>query len=88
MKRRLIKKVERMTLVDKVCELQRDICEHERFLGDLLVMICRPTQDRQFIKHETKHCDYFEFVWEQVGKILTENEELKDKLSAQNLKEE
>ena len=75
-----------MMLVDKVCELQRDICEHELFLGDLLVMICRPEQDRHFMKHGTKHCDYFELVWQLVEKILTENKELKDKLSAQNLK--
>lgn len=86
MKKRTIKKAERHVLVEKVCELQRDICEHERFLGDLLVMICRPTQDRHFIEHDTRLCDYFKLVWEQVGKILTENKELKDKLSAQNLK--
>lgn len=86
MKRRVVNKFEKMSLANKVCELQRDICEHERFLGDLLVMVARPTQDRRFIKHETKNCDYFSFVWDKVCGILKENEELKSKL-AQSLKE-
>ena len=85
MKRRIVNKLEKKSLADKVCELQRDICEHERFLGDLLVKVAFPTRDMCFIKHGTKNCDYFSFVWDKVCGILKENEELKSKL-AQNLK--
>lgn len=80
MKRRVVRKVEGSQMASKICELQRDICEHERFLGDLLVMLARPTQDRQFIKHGTKNCDYFEFVWDRVCKLLKDNEDMAQEL--------
>lgn len=82
MNRRTRSKVEKQTYADKICELQRDICEHERFLGDLLIMLYRPKQDRNFIKHETKSCEYFESVWDRVCELMEERDELAQKLKA------
>ena len=82
MNRRVRNKVEKQTCADKICELQRDICEHERFLGDLLIMLSRPKQDRHFIVHRTKSCEYFESVWDMVCDLMKERDELAQKLKA------
>lgn len=87
MKNRVVKKVERKMLVDKLCELQREICEHERFLGDMLIMLCSPrTENRQFIKHGTANCDYFEPVWDRVVALVKENEKMARELQGEGKK--
>lgn len=85
MKRRLIKKVERMMLVDKVCELQHQIDEYQRFCGDLLIMLCTGKASCVL-----EHDGVFEgkFIWNNVRDLLEKNAELRAASSAQNLKEE
>lgn len=80
MKRRVVKKVEKRMLVDKVCELQREICEHERFEGELLVMLVKRNPEMTVIKHGSS--DYFGIIWDRVVELLKENERL-----ARNLNE-
>jgi len=72
MKRRVVKKVERMQLVDKVCELQRQIDEYDRFLGDLLIMLNKK-EPQTVIKHECG--DWADWIWEKVRDLIKENKE-------------
>ena len=81
MKNRVVKKVEKRMLVDKVCELQREICEHERFEGELLVMLVKRNPEMTVIKHGDSS-DYFDIIWDRVVELLKENERL-----ARNLNE-
>lgn len=84
MKSRVAKKVEKSLMAAKICELQREICEHERFLGDLLVMLCCDGQEnRKFIKHGTANCDYFEPVWDRVVALVKENEKMARELQGE-----
>lgn len=78
MKNRVVKKVEKRMLVDKVCELQREICEHERFEGDLLVMLMKG--EPQFVL-EHQCGDYAGLIWNKVRDLLQENKELKEKFT-------
>lgn len=76
MKNRIAKKVEKRTLADKLCELQREICEHERFEGDLLIMLAKRVP-QCVIKHNVENGDW---IWDEVRKLINENKELKAKL--------
>lgn len=74
MKSRVVKKVEKGQMVEAVCSLQRQICEYQRFLGDLLIMLSK-RKPQIVIKHD---CDDFaEWVWDQTAKLIKENEELR-----------
>lgn len=77
MKNRVVKKVEKRMLVDKVCELQQEICEHDRFEGDLLVMLMKG--EPQFVL-EHKCGDYAGLIWNKVRDLLKENKGLAQKL--------
>ena len=81
MKRRVVKKVEKRMVVEKLCELQREIDEHLRFEGDLLVMLVKRNPEMTVIKHGDSS-DYFGIIWDRVVELLKENERL-----AQSLKE-
>lgn len=76
MKKRVVKKVERMMLVDKVCELQRLVCEHERFLGDLLILVATKKTDNLVLKHGVETGGY---IWEEIVKLIKENADLREK---------
>ena len=78
MKNRVVKKVEKRMLVDKVCELQREICEHERFEGDLFVMLMKG-EPQLVLEHQCG--DLARLVWDKVRDLLKENEELKEKIA-------
>ena len=84
MNQRVVKKVEKRMLVDKVCDLQREICEYERYMGDLLVMLAK--EEPQFV---VQHDGIWEgdWIWDKVKGLIKENKELKAKL-APYLKEE
>lgn len=84
MKQRVVKKVEKRMLVDKVCDLQRQICEYERYMGDLLIMLVK--EGPQFV---VQHDGIWEgdWIWDKVRDLIKENKELKEKL-APYLKEE
>lgn len=82
MKNRIAKKVEKRTLADKLCELQREICEHERFLGDLLIMLSKRVP-QCVIEHDVENGDW---IWDEVLKLINENKELKAKLDLAGIK--
>lgn len=79
MKKRLVKKVERMALVDKVCELQSYIDEYERYLGDLLIMVLKKAP-QSVVEHSVPGDDKMGWIWEKVRDLIEENNELARKL--------
>ena len=81
MKRRVIKKVEKTMLVDKLCQLQQEIDEHLRFEGDLLVMLSTKNPDMKVLEHGSD-TDFMHFIWTQVAILLRENEHLSLELKA------
>lgn len=76
MKRRVVKKVQKRMLVDKLCELQRQICEYERYMGDLLVMLSK--EESQCV---IQHDGIWEgdWIWDKVKGLIKENKELREK---------
>lgn len=79
MKRRVVKKVEKGLMVDKICELQARIDEYERFLGDLLVMLSRK-KSSIVIKHECG--DYAGWIWDETERLIKENAALRSAASS------
>jgi hypothetical protein len=77
MKRRTVNKVERMQLVDKVCELQRQIDEYERYMGDIFIMLFKE-EPQNVIEHvgiwEGKN------IWNRIKELIAENKALKENL--------
>ena len=84
MKRRVVKKVEKRMLVDKVCDLQREICEYERFILDLVMMLSK-RKSLTVVEHRCH--EWAGWVWDKIEGLIQENKDLKAKL-ALNLKEE
>lgn len=82
MKNRIARKAEKWMLVDKLCELQRKICEHERFDGDLLIMLAKRVP-QCVIEHDVENGDW---IWDEVRKLINENKELKAKLDIAGIK--
>lgn len=82
MKNRIVRKAEKRMLADKLCELQRKICEHERFEGDLLIMLSQRVP-QCVIEHDVKNGDW---IWDEVRKLINENKELKAKLDIAGIK--
>jgi hypothetical protein len=82
MKRRVVKKVEKMMVVEKLCQLQQEIDEHLRFEGDLLVMLCTENPDMKVIDHGDC-ASYMAGIWDTCVRLLNENKrmarELKEK---------
>lgn len=74
MKRRVRNKVERQSLTEKVCELQREICEYERFVRDLTVMLYKE-EILTVVKHDLPYPAGA--VWDKVKEIINEKNESK-----------
>lgn len=64
-------------IADKLCELQRDIDEHDRFLGDLTVMLSKRVPQR-VVKHDVWMAGW---IWDAVRDLIEENKEMKAKLA-------
>lgn len=80
MKKRVVKKVVRMSLVEKVCELQRDIDEYDRFLGDLMLMLITKNPNHRALASDlAKNHDYANEIWIRVVKLMKENADLREK---------
>ena len=79
MKRRVVKKVEKMMVVEKLCQLQQEIDEHERFLGDLMIMLITDNPDHKALAVDLI---YTNEIWRRVQKLMQDNRKL-----AQSLKE-
>lgn len=82
MENRIARKAEKRTLADKLCELQREICEHERFEGDLLIMLSKRVP-QCVIEHDVENGDW---IWDEVRKLINENKELKARLHLAGIK--
>jgi ADP-dependent phosphofructokinase/glucokinase len=76
MKNRVIKKVEKRLIVEKVCELQHKIDEYERFLGDLLIMLAK-RQPQAVLQHDAG--DFSNWIWDETRKLIKENADLREK---------
>ena len=81
MKRRVAKKVERSQMVDAICELQRTICEYERFLGDLLIMLSK-RKPQCVLEHRCG--DFAGWIWDETAKLIRENGELRAKVGSRD----
>ena len=77
-KRRVAKKVERSVMAEKICELQMRIDEYDRYLGDLLIMICKG-EPQCVVEHSCY--ERADWIWDEVLKLIKENRELKEKLA-------
>ena len=76
MKSRVVKKIEKGQMVVAICSLQRTICEYQRFLGDLLIMLTK-RKPQCVLKHD---CDEFaDWIWDETKKLIEENAELRAK---------
>lgn len=76
MKSRIVKKVEKGQMVVAICSLQRTICEYERFLGDLLIMLSK-RKPQCVLEHD---CGEFAgWIWDETAKLIKENAELRAK---------
>ncbi len=58
-------------LVEKVCELQREVCEYERFLADLLIVLVEKDADRCDVKYEVRDDNLMCEVRDEVEKLLS-----------------
>lgn len=59
-----------VSLVEKVCELQREVCEYERFLADLLIVLIEKDVDRCDVKYEVRDDNLMCDVRNEVEKLL------------------
>lgn len=84
-------KVEARALADKVCELQQKIDEHDRFLTDLLVMVCKRNPDHVAVEHGVDYYDgtMMSSVWGVVRDAIKELANLREQNErlVQDLKE-
>lgn len=69
MKRRVRNKVELRSLTEKVCELQREICEYERFVGDLTLMLYKE-EILTKVKYDLPYPA--DAVWEKIVELIKE----------------
>ena len=76
MKSRVVKKVEKGQFVVAVCSLQRIICEYQRFLGDLLIMLSK-RKPQCVVKHDCG--EFADWIWDETAKLIKENAELRAK---------
>lgn len=63
--------------IEKICEMQKSLCEHERFLGDLTVMLSKRSP-QCVVQHDVWNSDW---IWDKVRDLIHENKELKAKLA-------
>lgn len=83
MKNRIAKKAEKRMLTDKLCELQREICEYERFVSDLVIMLSKG-KSITVAKYTCNECA--SWIWDHVQILIHENKELKAKMALAGIK--
>lgn len=59
-----------VSLVEKVCQLQSQVCEYERFLADLLLMLVEKDADRNAVQHDVPSQGLTDGVWATAKKLL------------------
>lgn len=74
------KKVKRrpLDIVDRCIELQYQLDEHRRFLGDLLIMLAHPEKDHVSVEHDV---DMADFIWEKTQKMINDNRRMSEMLA-------
>ena len=60
-----------------ICALQRDLCEYERFCGDLFLDLTTRTRQKHIAYALTDGTGFFELITKEIDKILAENEILR-----------
>lgn len=58
-------------LVEKVCELQREVSEYERFLADLLIVLVEKDSGRRDVKYEVRDDNLMCGVRSEVDRLLS-----------------
>ena len=67
-----------LEIVNRCIDLQEQLDEHRRFLGDLVIILAKPERSHMAIKHDV---DKAEFIWDQIYKLINENNDLKERLA-------
>ena len=76
MKKRKIKRSP-LDIVDRCIDLQAELDEHRRFLGDLTVMLSKRVP-QCVVQHEVWGADW---IWDKVYELISENRDLKERLA-------
>lgn len=58
-------------LVAKVCELQRQVCEYDRFVKDLLLMLVRGDADRKPMLWDVPESSPVDLVFDKVKELVS-----------------
>ena len=66
--------------VESITGLQKNIDEHERFLGDVLLLAISRDLNRQFIGGH-RGSNFFEPTWNAVASLIKENIEMSQKIA-------
>ena len=77
MKKRKVKRSP-LDIVDRCIELQYQLDEHRRFLGDLLIMLAHPEKDHISIEHDV---DMADSIWEKTQKMINDNRRMSEMLA-------
>ena len=67
-----------LDIVDRCIDLQEQLDEHRRFLGDLVIILAKPERSHMAVKHDVDNAD---FIWDQIYKLIVENNNLKERLA-------
>lgn len=77
MKERKVKRSP-LDIVDRCIDLQYQLDEHRRFLGDLLIMLAHPEKDHISVDHDV---DMADFIWEKTQKMINDNRRMSEMLA-------
>jgi len=58
-------------LVAKVCELQRQVCEYDRFVKDLLLMLVHGDADNNPVLWDVPESSPVDFVFDKVKELVS-----------------
>ena len=79
MRRKVIfRRAERVSIAEKLCELQQQVDEDRRYLGDLMIMLHHPLDEHISIEHDTWDNG---FVMKRVCELIAENRQLNEQLA-------
>ena len=67
-----------LEIVNRCIDLQKQLDEYKRFIGDLVIILAKPERSHMAIEHDIDEAD---FIWDQTYKLISENEDLKERLA-------
>lgn len=74
----IFRRAERVSIAEKLCELQQQVDEDRRYLGDLMIMLHHPLDEHISLEHDTWDGGY---VMKRVRELIAENRRLKAQLA-------